>query len=95
MLVEAVTEIDQLLRQPDRERRVRRDHGCEAGRRREVLAGRHDLAHQPEGERFLGADHAAGHEKLLRPRVADRAHQPRHPRHTDRRHTSQLKTRCA
>src|SRR2546430_5910216 len=57
VLVEAVTEIDQLLRQPDRERRVRRDHGCEAGRPREGLARRPDLAHQPPGERLLRADY--------------------------------------
>src|SRR2546430_8672025 len=50
VLVEAVTEIDQLLRQPDRERRVRRDHGCEAARRRQGPPGRPGLPPQPRGE---------------------------------------------
>src|SRR5262245_42355939 len=48
LLVEAVTEVDELLGEPDRERGVGRDRPCQLRGRAEVLARRDDLGDETE-----------------------------------------------
>src|SRR5206468_3834630 len=76
LLVGSVAEVDQLLREPDRERRVGGDLPGEPRGGGEMIARRHDLVHEAERKRLRSRDHAARHDELLRLRIADGADEP-------------------
>jgi hypothetical protein len=60
-----------LLRDAQRDRRVAGDALGELERVGLDLLRRHDRAHQPGGERLLGADHAGGEDDVLGARLAE------------------------
>src|SRR5262245_66045931 len=77
VLIDVAAEFDEPFREPDRERRVRRDLLGEPRRRRDVLARRDDLVHEADRERLVGADHPTRQDELLRLRIPDGADEAR------------------